>query len=592
MGKTIEHRGPDNFSTLISGNAGFAHNRLSIIDPTEAGNQPFANERYVLTYNGEIYNYLDLKRALVEQGVFFRSTSDTEVLFHSLIRNGVEATIKSIDGMFAFAFYDKREGTIVLCRDRLGIKPLYWTHRAGSLFYGSEIKAIAAAVPVEADSIRALYSLSLRPEIRRTTSLFRNVNSLEPGTYLKFKPSDSPKIIRYFSLVDLVDENHHRELGRLNLQTAQEMFLERMKESVRSMLMGDVPMGVFVSGGVDSSLVAALVKDAGSNVNLFTANILGKLSEFGSAQALARSIDLPLSDYRFSPEMLVRDLVHVTWHNESPVIHNHEAAALMNVARLARSEGVKPVLTGEGADELFLGYSWMSRQWLKAKFPGLTGILQKLIGRSKQARHEQREFIESLIEEGCEQRKFQAEASAALESFSAEDAKLSSTTLDVLRTNVYALLHRNDRMGMTASIESRFPFLDEELIRFGVNLPTKWKIRWTASLHDKRHPFLKDKFILRKAAERCLPPRLARNPKNPFPTYGPRFFQVRRGFFKDGYVSELLSLNRAVADATLDESQSVHTGKLVSLEVFGRLFARRESEDDVDSHVQRFVSMK
>lgn len=600
MGQSLHHRGPDNFSTLVAGNAGFAHNRLSILDLSEAGNQPFANDRYVLIYNGEIYNYLDIKKNLLAPDTPFRSTSDTEVLFHSLIQNGIEKTLRNINGMFAFAFYDRREGTLFLGRDRLGIKPLYWTQYAGGLYFGSEIKAVAAVLPIELDSIKTLYSLLLRTESRRASSLFKNVSAIEPGTYLQYQAGKSPVIGRYFSLVDLVDQDYHRSLGRLNTRDARELFLTHMRGSVQSMLMSDAPMGIFVSGGIDSSLVAAMVKDAGQDVNLFTANVLGEISEFSDTQALAQAIDLPLYDYQYAPEMLIRDLVQATWHNEAPVMHNDEAVAFSNVARLARQRGSKPVLTGEGADELFLGYQDMSHQsfgklltlpldLLKRVYRLCPPLYRRIIDNAAMG---QTSFLRRLIGEGPERKEFQAETAAALKFLSSKEARLTFETLRMIRTNVYALLHRNDRMGMIASIESRFPYLDEELLRFGVNLPLKWKLRWTTQFHDISHPFLKDKFVLRKGAEEYLPRNLTSNRKNPFPTYGLEYLRVGKGFFRDGYLSELLGLNRAAAENELDESRPRLTGHLVSLEVFGRVFGWRQSREEIDAHLQQYASMK
>ena len=160
MGHTLAHRGPDHFSFLIRDNAGFSHNRLSIIDVSEAGNQPFYNDRYVLCYNGEIYNYLELKQELVRDGVIFQSQSDTEVLFHYLINRGVKETLRSIKGMFAFTFYDIGEKTVYLCRDRLGIKPLNWILRSDGLYWASEVKAMASIIPISPDPIKTLISMA------------------------------------------------------------------------------------------------------------------------------------------------------------------------------------------------------------------------------------------------------------------------------------------------------------------------------------------------------------------------------------------------------------------------------------------------
>ena len=184
MGATVEHRGPDNFGSYVRENYGVAQTRLSILDLSDAGNQPFFDDRYSLVYNGEIYNFVDLGEQLLAQGVRFEGTSDTEVLFHHLIKFGVDATLRVLQGMFAFSFFDSREHTLYLCRDRLGIKPLSYTSHDGDLFWASEVKALASACPVEIDPVRLLLSTNLQFDGRNDHTAFHNVDNVPPGSYL------------------------------------------------------------------------------------------------------------------------------------------------------------------------------------------------------------------------------------------------------------------------------------------------------------------------------------------------------------------------------------------------------------------------
>jgi asparagine synthase (glutamine-hydrolysing) len=599
MGQTIQHRGPDNFATLVDRNAGFAHNRLSILDVSEAGNQPFANERYVLVYNGEIYNYLDIKKDLLAPDTPFTSTSDTEVLFHSLIQLGVEQTLKNLRGMFAFAFYDRQEGTLYLCRDRLGIKPLFWTEHSGGLYFGSEVKAIAAAVPVSPDPLRTLYAVFLTADTWSGTSLFKDIYAIEPGTYLRYRAGESPRNIPYFQLADLIDEQSYRSMERMKMPELRELFLETLSKSIGSMLMSDVPMGIFVSGGLDSNLVTALANQHSRELNLFTANVIGEITEYPDAAFLAKTVDLPLHDYKFYPEMLIRDWVEFTRYTELPILRYPSTIPFGNVARLARSQGVKPVLTGEGADELFLGYKGEAIQRYRKLLLAPINLVQKMYKVVPRLHKHlfldplgyQSDYLRQMIGSGQRLATFRKQIYPALSFLSPKEQGRQFDTLNLLRTNIYGLLHRNDRMGMLASIESRFPFLDEDMLRLGVNLPSRWKHRWVPKVHDRLHPFLMDKYILRKGAEQYLPARLTSKVKKPFPVYGLNNLKIKPGFFQDGYLSELMGLTQPSTRDVIDETLPYFGGRLAAIEIFGRMFGWHQSREEIEMDVQAHITM-
>jgi asparagine synthase (glutamine-hydrolysing) len=599
MAEAIAHRGPDNTGIFASECLGFAHTRLSIVDLSSAGNQPYRDERYVLTFNGEIYNHLSLRPALREKGVDLPAgSSDTSTLFHYLIHFGVERTLRDIRGMYAFTFVDLTKKEVFLCRDRYGIKPLYWTFRDRSLYWGSEIKAIQAVVPVTVNAMRTFFAAVAGTENSVYLTPFDNVFNVRPGCYLACRPGVEPVSHEYYRLADEVDERLYRELDGISRSEAVERFDSVFSGAVKSMLMGDAPMGCFVSGGIDSSLVSTLAMENYKSLSLFTANILGKYSEFADAQALSESLRQPLYDVPFQPPMLLEGWSRATWHSEIPLVAHVNSIPFSYVACLARERGVKAVLTGEGSDELFLGYpKLLARRWKPiASMPlkiltSIYGVIPKLktyvfpnSGQSVET------FLFHLVRQ-FEREFIDGEAESTYSFLSPKQAQEHYLTIQMFRSSLHSLLHRNDRMGMLGCIESRFPFLDEEVVRFAVNLPVKFKIGRTFQFRNVKHPFAVDKWIVREAARRRLPKRLVDKPKLGFPLYGHQHLRVQKGFFRGGFVEEALGMTGQMEEHLLTARNPYFVGKLVSIEVFGRLFALGLSQDSVTSHLQRLTRL-
>ncbi|PYJ81868.1 MAG: asparagine synthase (glutamine-hydrolyzing), partial [Verrucomicrobia bacterium] len=356
MAEILRHRGPDYSQTVKRKHFGCVHTRLSIVDLSPAGNQPFVNDRYVLVYNGEIYNHLALREKLRVQPHEFRGTSDTATLFSSLTHFGVERTLELIRGMFAFAFYDCVEETLYLCRDRFGIKPLVWKGGANGLYWASEAKALGPVTTLEPDPVKALHSLAGIADHSAEYTAFKDVWQVPPGNYLVCKMGHEPVLREYYSLASQVSQAEYNELDRTSTRKVCETFLWLFRRSVKSMLMSDAPMGAFVSGGVDSSLVAAAVGNGFTDFQLFTANVVGRFSEYQDARLLADHIGRELHQSRFEPQQMIEDWAHCTYHYEAPIVTHTNSIPFASVARVARQRGVKAVLTGEGSDELFYGY--------------------------------------------------------------------------------------------------------------------------------------------------------------------------------------------------------------------------------------------
>lgn len=599
MGQALTHRGPDHFSALVIGNVGFAHNRLSILDLSPAGNQPFTDGRYVLTYNGEIYNYQELKTDLKQKGHTFSGTSDTEVLFHYLGHYGVPETLRTIRGMYAFSYYDRQTKSLFLCRDRYGIKPLYWMHNARGLFWGSEIKAIAAATEVKPDPLRTLVALSGSGDQSSTYTVFRDVFHVPPGSYLTYKIDQPPEITRYYSPLDDIQEDYYRELNGMDDDAILRLFEELIRNSVKRMLMSDVPVGVFVSGGIDSSLIAVLARELNRDLALFTSNVVGAYSELESSQMLAQSLVSPLFVSHFKPEQMLLDLARVTYHYECPLVKFTNAIPMARLAELARGHGVKPVLTGEGSDELFLGYPGLiySRYKRVLDWPvrAIHSVYRSLPGIKKFMEKAEavniNSFMASLVM-GFE-RQYIAERGGydAFHFLPKKLIPLHYKSVAMFDEHLIALLHRNDRMGMQYCIESRFPFLDEDLVKFGLNLPLRWKIRRTGRIHDRKHPFWMDKAIVRTVARKYLPQKLAQKPKWGFGMYGFNFLKVDPAYFTDGYIADMLGLSGSVLKYIVETQDRYAVAKLVGVDVFGRIFDRGERLEDITNHVLKYLAM-
>jgi asparagine synthase (glutamine-hydrolysing) len=362
--------------------------------------------------------------------------------------------------------------------------------------------------------------------------------------------------------------------------------------SIKSMLVADAPLGAFVSGGIDSSLISAIAHKSYPNLKLLTANVLGKFSEFEDAKALSKHLGLELYDYRFKPEQMLSDWADVTYFYECPIVVHTNAIPFSNVARLARDLNVKAVLTGEGADELFLGYPRLLTRrydWLAALPVTFVKSFYKLAPKLEEylfPNHKQTpiEFANHLIQH-FESPLRDAEFGDKFDFLGATQKHEQLLTIKMLGDKLLTLLHRNDRMGMMASIEARFPYLDEELVKFAINLPAKYKIGRSLRWHNYKHPFLIDKWTIRKTAEKYLPKNLVQKKKNGFPMSGHKFVRIKKGFFNNGWVMENLALSNKTQDFMLESQNPYFIAKLASVEIFGRIFGSGESVDEVKTHV-------
>lgn len=518
------HRGPDDEGFYVDRELGLGNRRLSIID-LPGGHQPLGNEDGSLwiTFNGEIYNYRDLRSELSSRGHQFRTASDTEVILHLYEERGVEC-LNDLRGMFAFALWDARRRRLFLARDRLGIKPLFYRLSPEGLLFASELKAIRrlAADGFEIDR-QAVYDFFAFRYVPAPGTLYRGVLKLLPGHYL-LADSQGVRTAPYWDLPEGVESSE--SFARLAGET-----LERLRESVRLRLISDVPLGVFLSGGTDSSAVTALMAEAGARpLRTFSVGFEEPgYSELPYARLVARRYATEHHELVVHAQDIQEDLPRLIALREEPLAEPTDVA-LYRVARLA-AESVKVVLAGEGGDELFAGYP----KYAADKLSSIVSLLPKRLVRrlAQSLPYSQRRARLAL--ESLSIREEAARSVAWFASFSlAEQQALFSrdflSQIDVghpakifaeclrrsharsrLKRLLYAdlktwlpdnLLLRGDHMTMAASIEERVPLLDHKLVEIAARIPDRLLVRG-----------FETKAFFRKAFRAYLPPEAVGRPK-------------------------------------------------------------------------------
>ena len=559
MAAQLRHRGPDGYGFYAAGPVGFAHTRLSIVD-VAGGAQPLTNEdgQIVVTFNGEVYNHPELRRELEARGHCFRTRSDTEVLVHGYEEWGARL-LDRLNGQFAFAIHDSRQRCVLLARDRFGVRPLFYAQRGDDLYFASEMKALFSTGEVEAaldpEGLDEVFTFwATRPP--RTP--FRGVRVLEPGTYGVWRDG-MLRLHRYYEL-DYPEEN-------VEAGDAIEQIDEIMRSGVGLRMRADVPVGAYLSGGLDSSITASLAASLTPH-KLRTFSITFADPRFDESEfqrAVAADIGSVHAVASMGDHTIAESFLDVVWHAETPLLRT-APAPMFHLAKLTKQAGIKVVLTGEGADELFLGYDIFKEVSVRRfclRRPDST-MRPQLFDRLYPYLREQgkgggefwrRFFIDAgptsdplfshlpRIALAAWTKEFYApEFRATLsahdpmrelrESLPARFFGWSSLNQAaylemVLLLSPYLLSSQGDRMAMAHGVEGRFPFLDHRLFELAAALPTGSRLRG-----------LKEKEILRRWAGRILSPRIRGRTKQPYRAPGaPSFFTGRA----PGYVEDALS---------------------------------------------------
>ena len=591
----LTHRGPDFRGSRLRDNVFLGHTRLSILDLTPAGNQPFTDGEDALVFNGEIYNW----RALQQQylaGETLHSRSDTEVLFLLLKRMG-SSCLPLLNGMFAFAFHEPAKRTLLLARDTVGIKPLYFVSGASRFEFSSEIKSLE----YEPD-LNRLKEFVIFNRFGEDFLPFANVHEVLPGNYVALDCVTGRQTQHaYLEVESRVRRETYQQLAaRHDLVDELDTLLQR---SVALHEQSDAPIGVLCSGGVDSSIISAIVAKRHPNIALYHADFEGEGSEAHFADMVARHIGAPINKTRISQGQFWELFPEVTFAQDMPVSQPH-SVSLCLIARKAQQDGLKVLLSGEGADELFGGYWWhqyyknslskRSPRWwpsnvlshaVRSFLTRFEGPDAYLYFKYAAPEHQQSahvgfgfstwslgEPVHALSLVGQDFRAW-SRWQHALASYDwmsdKREASVQSFMLLNMRFLMQQLLQRLDRMLMIRSIEGRVPFLENSLFDFALNLPLSQKIRRKET-----------KFLLKQVALRYLPADVVTRGKMgftvPWLTYADKFPKI----LEDGFVADWTKLTRAELKAWTQQDAGL-LYKLIAIEVWGRIFVHKERWQDV-----------
>ncbi len=560
MSDTMKHRGPDDAGTYVSPDAklGFGFRRLSIIDLSSAAHQPMSTPDGSVTviFNGEIYNHKVLRRDLEAKGYRYRSKSDTESLLYAYQEYGTGLVHKLL-GMFAFAIWDNIAKRLFLARDRIGVKPLYYRISDGTLVFGSEIKAILAhpSVSRELDEEAMVHYLTFLASPAPLT-LFRGIRKLRPGHFLLMENNGGSRVERYWDAggwpnqptIDLDGSPTQRSVFQEQaIQNSEEEHAAALRtllrQSIKDRMMSDVPFGVFLSGGIDSSMnVALMAKEMSRPVDTFTVGFKGleKYNELDEARKVAALFRTNHHEVMVDERSALEFLPRLVYHQDEPLA-DPVCIPLYFVSKLARDSGTTVVQVGEGSDELFAGYPSMKRDvsfyknWWRpycllphglrksalraAEILPLRGKYLLALDYLRRGTENQEFFWGSALNftESHKRRLFAAPWDTAHDAHQIVrrwHERFRHEKSDYLRRMAYIelqhrlpelLLMRVDKMAMAASVEARVPFLDHRLVEYAMNVPGRLKIRNGTT-----------KYILKKAVEGILPPEIIHRKKKGF----------------------------------------------------------------------------
>ena len=590
MRDEIIHRGPDDRGIYIKANIGLGHRRLSIVDVAH-GHQPMFNndKSAVIVYNGEVYNHSDYREELTAKGYEYQTTCDTETILYLYEEYGFEC-VEKLRGMFAFAIWDERENQLFIARDRVGIKPLYYVHDAeGNLFFASEIKSL-----IKAKAISPEINYDVLPDqlANHGTSfdemLYKDVKRLMPGHFLVWKDSEV-SIKKYWNLEY---EPKHSEISDKEFV---EQWLKKFKEAVKLRLMADVPLGMFLSGGIDSSAIAAVMSEmVAEPIKTFSVGFAEReANEFRYARMVSEKFGTEHHEITITPEQFFAKLPELIRHEDEPLGFT-ASVPLYFVSELAQKH-VKVVLTGEGSDEILAGYA----RYYKAlklleygkKYENLTpSFLRSAVKTgistlpNKLNRKLNRTFltldsdVESLYFDNFAifNKKMQNEllsdktkAKIADRNpykfinhwFEEDNAKslLDKLLYVDMKTYMQELLMKQDQMSMAASIESRVPFLDHELVEFTARMPLEMKLRGKDT-----------KWILREAMKGILPEEILSREKMGFPVPIGRWLREDYKYLVDEFILSERALSRGIfnADFVREICQKHFSGENHELRIF------------------------
>ncbi|MCM1542164.1 MAG: asparagine synthase (glutamine-hydrolyzing) [Blautia sp.] len=514
----IRHRGPDGSGSLVLEHVALGFVRLSFLD-LEGGMQPIWNENRTIAMvcNGEIFNYQELRRQLMEKGHSFSTKTDVEVILHLYEEEGLEFP-RLLNGQFAIALYDGERRQLLLVRDQIGICPLYYTHSQGRLLFASEVKSILEYPGVERRlNLKAVDQLMNFPGIVAPQTFFKNIYSLEPGHMLKISEASGVQDMEYWDL-------SYPEADDLGEAYYTERLRELLKKAISRRLTADVPIGFYISGGLDSSVVACYIgKYLLNSTYSFSAEIgEGELNESRFQQLVRERVQSRHYSVSVAEAEIWSHLEQVVYHAEAAVKESYDVAAFL-LSRLVQDSPAKAVLTGQGSDEFFYGYVGymvdLFREMQKGKMSREECACNERLWGDPFFRFERdhpkiREIHHQVYSANIrgELKHFSAiaESPVRVEKLKGMSAQQRRSYIDhKLRLSEHLLGEHGDRMFFSHSVEGRHPFLDRELLDFVVTIPDRYKLNG-----------VNEKYILKKAAEGIVPDEIVKRRKFPFQAPG------------------------------------------------------------------------
>lgn len=590
MCELVAYRGPDDTGTLACGPVCLGSRRLAIQDLSVAGHMPMsdAEGRYCIAYNGEVYNFHEIRAELERQGAIFRSHSDTEVVLEAWKCWG-ERCLARFAGMWAIAIFDRQTGELVLVRDRLGVKPLYWTVEGRRLFFASEIKVLIRQRSRNAVNHQSLAEWWLYRNVDALTpeTLIEGVVQLLPGHLLRAR-GDRIEVSTWYNPIEDVDEAEYARHAAMQPDEVVAEVERQLDASIRLRLVSDAPVGTLLSGGLDSCLVTAMASRHASALTAFHVSIAGyeQLDERRYAEALTDHHKIPFVPLSLDADMFRASLAQAAWLEDLPMGHANSVAYYL-ISEVARDRGVKVLQSGEGADELFGGYAWNYRR--RMRLHRLAPLLRRLPWALKEAISlsaytmaglpvTSRRFRELLpptvrLLDRYARADWQEQCAAAYHFVrKPADRDVLGAMLADLSDFLSPLLRRLDRMTMGASVECREPFLDHRLVRTAVNLPLDYKVGRRA-----------DKWVLKQIARRHLPDSLIWRKKMGFPLPLADLIAplATPRFFAGGFCESELGLGRRGIERLAADWQQWTFGAfgLIALEIWGKLYLRAEKPE-------------
>jgi asparagine synthase (glutamine-hydrolysing) len=516
---TLNHRGPDDSKIFKDQYISLGFTRLAIQDLNATGAQPMCDKNgNCLIFNGEIYNFKEIKKSLIEEGIKFKSSGDSEVLLNSISSWGIKKTLNHLIGMFSFVYYEKETFKIFFARDHFGMKPIFYTLDKDTLIIGSEIKSIFAYTNKKKlnknSSLNPIFFTGLSPYGK---TMFEDINRVMPGEYLTYDINKNYlDKTKYFNCSDLIEKDVYNKIAKLSPAEYEELLRKEIEKSLEMHMISDAKLGVLFSAGLDSSLIGAIAsKKANENLEFFKYQS-DDLNDDNFSEDFQNKHKINLNVVKNIDKEIIFELPKLIYHLET--INKSDSTPLSKCCALANKMGIKVLLSGDAADEVFGGYNSFTSYILKRKirnfpkfnfikkilnklFPGFSELfsapLEHIV--SPYSTNYLEFYLDMTLHGGDRTTKFLEAANAYNFIQNKVERDCNAFLLDEINSRLERFLIRNDRFGMMESVEIRVPYLTIPLVKIAVNTPYYLKCKFLPSI--KSRSLYSNKYILKKIAK-------------------------------------------------------------------------------------------